>query len=412
MFHLSYTNAPLPGNIRFYTGVIILLLLNFIKVSAQNEPKTKINCIVIDAGHGGKDPGAKGSKYYEKDIVLAIALKVGEYIKDNLPDVKVIYTRETDVFVPLNERAEVANKNHADVFISIHCNANPSKTPFGTETYTMGLTRAADNLEVAKRENSVILKEENYNAKYQGFDNSPESYIMLSLMQNTYRDQSIQFASYIQNQFKERANRVDRGVKQAGFLVLWQTAMPSVLIEAGFLSNQEEEKYLGSSKGQDYIASSIYRAFKDYKNMIEGRSIFVHNRVNDIPSGKTDSLPKDKENEKPKTDETISVAVTTPALPADSTSTKAKTAYYMVQISSSLKPIPLNSKLFKGVKNITEFKVAERYKYTVGQKTNYKEVLEYLNDVRKTFPDAFIVGCIDGKFVTAKEVMSQLKALN
>lgn len=402
MFGLSNICTWFPGNIRFYAGLIAILMLNFPNLFGQNEPKTKINCVVIDAGHGGKDGGAHGSKYNEKDIVLAIALKVGKYIKENLPDVKVIYTRDEDVFIPLHERAEVANKNHADVFISIHCNSNPNRTPFGTETYAMGFTKAAENLEVAKRENSVILKEENYNDKYQGFDNSPESYMMLSLMQNMYMNQSIRLASFIQNQFKEKANRFDRGVKQAGFLVLWQTAMPSVLVEVGFISNAEEEKYLASEKGQDYIASCIYRAFKEYKNNIEHRSVYVYDKT-DIPEGKTDSLPKEKDPVVEK------VSTVIPETPKDKPTDKG---YFMVQISSSLKPIPLNSKIFKGIKNITEYKVAERYKYTVGQKSSMKEVLEYLKDVKLTFPDAFVVGCIDGKIVPAKEVLNQIKDIN
>lgn len=400
MFGLSYIHTSISGNIRFYSGLIVLILLNFPNVTAQTEPKSRVDCIVIDAGHGGKDPGAKGSKHYEKDIVLAIALKVGKYIKENMPDVKVIYTRSEDVFIPLHERAEIANKNQADVFISIHCNSNPNKVPFGTETYAMGLTKAADNLEVAKRENAVILIEENTESKYQGFDNSPESYIMLSLMQNTYRAQSIKLASYIQTQFKERANRVDRGVKQAGFLVLWQTAMPSVLVETGFLSNAEEERFLASSQGQDYMASSIYRAFRDYKNMIEDKSVFVYDPVNTLPETPTES--EIKFDSLIKEEEPVLADADTTIIPG----------YFMVQISSSLKPIPLNSKLFKGVKNITEHKVDQRYKYTVGQKSDYKEILEYLNTMKKIFPDAFVVGSIEGKIVPAKEVLNQIKALN
>lgn len=409
MFGLSYIYTWFHGKLRLKYGLIIIFVLNFINIFSQSEPKTRINCIVIDAGHGGKDPGAMGSKYSEKDIVLAIALKLGNYIKENMPDVKVIYTRETDIFVPLHERAEIANKNHADVFISIHCNSNPSKNPFGTETYAMGLTKAADNLEVAKRENAVIFKEENTESKYQGFDNSPESYIMLSLMQNIHRDQSIHLASFIQNQFRERANRVDRGVKQAGFIVLWQTTMPSVLIEAGFLSNTEEEKFLGSAKGQDFIASSIYRAFRDYKNRIEDKTLYIY-RNNGV-EGKPDSLPKE-EPVTVKVTAAPAVKDTTATLTTTQTAKETMSGYFMVQISSSLKPIPLNSKLFKGVKNITEFKADDRFKYTVGQKTNYKEILELLKDMRQTFPDAFVVGCIDGKIVPAKNVLNQIKALN
>ncbi len=404
MFGSPYIHRYSSGKLRVYSGLIIFFLLIFLNVTAQNG-KTRINCIVIDAGHGGKDPGAKGSKYYEKDIVLAIALKLGNYIKENMPDVKVIYTRDEDVFVPLHERAEIANKNQADVFISIHCNSNPKKTPFGTETYTMGLTKASDNLEVAKLENSVIFQEENSESKYQGFDNSPESYIMLSLMQNKYRDQSLSLASFIQTEFRQKANRTDRGVKQAGFLVLWQTTMPSVLIETGFLSNSEEEKFLSSSKGQDYLASAIYRAFRDYKNMIENRSMFIVKNA-DTPPLNPDSLPKEKDSA------TVTIAKNEKPEPVPLDTTSEIPGYFMIQISSSLKPIPLNSKIFKGYKNVKEFKVAERYKYTVGQKTSFKETLEYLSDIRKSFPDAFIVGCIDGKIVPAKDLMNQIKALN
>lgn len=401
MFQTSYKNSLLFSKIRITIGLIVLLLTIFQFTKGQSEPKTRINCIVIDAGHGGKDPGAKGSKHYEKDVVLAIALRLGTYIKDNMPDVKVIFTRNTDVFIPLNERAEIANKNQADVFISIHCNSNPSNVPTGTETYLMGLTKASDNLEVAKKENSAINYEENVNAKYKGFDNSPESYIMLSLMQNTYRDQSIRLASFIQGQFKEKASRADRGVKQAGFLVLWQTAMPSVLVETGFLSNVEEEKYLASGKGQDYLASAIYRAFREYKNSIENKSVLVYNK----PASSNDSNPKFPE--KP---DTMRENPTPVIILKDTTILHS--SFYMVQILSSLKPIPVNSKLFKGTKNVKENIVDNRYKYTVGEYTSYKEVLRNLEDTRKTFPDAFIVGTIDGKFVTAKEVSNQIKGLN
>lgn len=400
MFGLSNINRRIQANIRFSAGLIVILMLNFLNSYGQNEPKTKISCVVLDAGHGGHDPGTIGNRYQEKDIALSIVLKVGQYIRDNIPDVKVIYTRETDVFVPLDERAEIANKNQADVFISIHCNANPNKKPFGTETYTMGLTKASDNLEVAKRENSVILIEDNYSSRYQGFDNSPESYIMLSLMQNTHRDQSIQLASSIQKQFRERANRIDRGVKQAGFLVLWQTTMPSVLIETGFLSNLEEEKFLASSAGQDYIASAIFRAFRDYKSMIENRSVFI--LANNTLPLNVDSLPVT----------TASIVVPDSVSEPAVDTTTIRNFYFMVQISSSVQPIPLNSRLFKGMENITEYKVAERYKYTVGRKNTYKEIIEYLSDIRKIFPDAFVVGCVDGKIVPAKEVLNQIKALN
>ncbi|MFC2104763.1 N-acetylmuramoyl-L-alanine amidase [Bacteroidota bacterium] len=218
----------------------MLIFLNFCLTTisyGQIEEKYSLKTIIIDAGHGGRDDGTSGRKAKEKDIALTIAIKLGTYIEENIPDVKVIYTRTTDVFVPLNERANIANKNKADLFISIHLNGNKNTRAYGTETYAMGLHKTDGNLEVAKIENSAILFEEDYTTKYEGFDpNSAESYIMFSFLQNTYLEQSLNYASFIENEFETRALRKSRGVKQAGFLVLWKTTMPSVLIEAGFFN--------------------------------------------------------------------------------------------------------------------------------------------------------------------------------
>jgi len=230
----------------------------------------KVRTIVIDAGHGGKDPGTLGKFTREKDIVLKIALKAGKYIEDNLSGVNVLYTRKTDKYVDFQARADVANKNKADLFISIHANSIVGANAYGTETFVMGLHKDNSNFEVAKRENSVILMDENYKEKYEGFDpSSPESYILFSLNQSAYQVNSLNFAQKVEDQFKNRVGRSSRGVKQAGFLVLWMTTTPSVLIETGFLSNNKEETFLASDKGQDLIASGIYRAFKDYKTEIE-----------------------------------------------------------------------------------------------------------------------------------------------
>jgi N-acetylmuramoyl-L-alanine amidase len=242
-------------------------LLNF---SAAPRLDTKVDVIVIDAGHGGHDPGTLGKSTKEKDVVLKIALKLGKYIEENLPGVKVLYTRKTDKYIEFQDRADVANKNQADLFISIHANSIVGANAYGTETYVMGLHKDKSNFEVAKRENSVILMDENYKEKYEGFDpKSPESYILFSLNQSAYQENSLRFAQKIEDQFKNRVGRSSRGVKQAGFLVLWMTTTPSVLVETGFLSNQKEEGFLNSDKGQDLIASGIYRAFKDYKTEIE-----------------------------------------------------------------------------------------------------------------------------------------------
>jgi N-acetylmuramoyl-L-alanine amidase len=250
----------------------ILLAITLLNSSSTviPPPEFKVDVIVIDAGHGGKDHGTTGKVIREKDVALKIALKLGNYIEKNIPGVKVIYTRKDDTYLPLDERADIANKNKADLFICIHANANKNVRAFGTETYVMGLHVDDNNLAVAKRENSVILLDENYHERYEGFDpNSPESYILFTLTQSAYQSSSLSFAQKVEEQFKKRVGRVSRGVKQAGFLVLWRTTMPSVLIETGFLSNSPEEKFLSTDEGQELIASGIYRAFKDYKTEVE-----------------------------------------------------------------------------------------------------------------------------------------------
>lgn len=250
--------------------LIISLIFSFSSFQNLNTSKFRVKTVVIDAGHGGKDPGCVYSKIYEKNITLAIALDLGRIINENLPDVNVIYTRKTDEFIELHERANIANDSEANVFISIHVNANTSSAPYGTETYVMGIHKTAANLEVAKRENSVVELENNYLEKYDGFNpNSPEAYIIFSLFQNAYLEQSLSLAAKIEKDFKERVNRKSRGVKQAGFLVLYKTAMPSVLIETGYLSNSTERKFLTSKQGQVYIASAIFRAFRDFKKELE-----------------------------------------------------------------------------------------------------------------------------------------------
>lgn len=249
---------------------IAILMVSFTTV---NVKQYKVKKIVIDPGHGGKDPGNIGSFSKEKDVSLKIALKLGDILKKLQPDVEVIYTRNDDSFPGLVDRANIANKNHADLFISIHCNSVPSKSQssaHGTETWVMGLHKSDGNLEVAKRENATILLEENYEEKYEGFDpESPESHILFSLYQNAYIGNSLKLAENIETQFKERVGRNSRGVKQAGFVVLYKSSMPSVLVEVGFLSNNKEEKYLNDDLGQTYIASGIYRAIRDYKEEIE-----------------------------------------------------------------------------------------------------------------------------------------------
>jgi N-acetylmuramoyl-L-alanine amidase len=298
--------------------------------------------IVIDPGHGGIDPGALGSISREKDITLAIALKTGEYIEKNLENVTVVYTRKDDSTVDLSERPKIANKAKADLFISIHANWANSKTIKGAETFIMGLAKDQQNLEVAMKENEVIYLEKDYSTKYEGFDpKSPESYVMFSLMQNIFQKQSTGLASYIQSQYKNSLNRTDRGVKQAGFWVLFMTTMPGVLTETGFITNPAEEKYLVSREGQDNIAASIFKACKTYINDIESKS-GISTAVNQVP-----------ENEV--------------RLPDDSTTGEIT---FKVQIATSKSKTELRPENFKGLKEISEIKTTDRYKYVSGKFTD------------------------------------------
>jgi len=248
---------------------LLLLMASFSTVGVKQYQVQKI---VIDAGHGGKDPGTHGVFSEEKDIALSVARKLGEILNKYLPEVEVIYTRPDDTFIPLEGRADIANKNGADLFISIHANAMPpgNESVYGTETYVMGTHKVEANLNVARRENSVILMEENFEERYAGYDpNAPESHIIFSLYQHAYLGNSLVLADKIESQFKHRVGRRSRGVKQAGLVVLWRTSMPSVLVETGYLTNPKEEKYLNDELGQTYIASGIFRAIRDYKNEIE-----------------------------------------------------------------------------------------------------------------------------------------------
>lgn len=350
-------------------GVVFLLSSN---VFAQRG--VKISTVVIDAGHGGKDPGASGRHSHEKNIALAIALKLGHYIHEYMPGVKVIYTRKTDRFIPLYKRAEIANKNHADLFISIHCNSSTSPKPYGAETFVLGLHKNEANLEVAQKENAAILYEDNPK-EYNGFDNSPESYISLSLFQSPYLKESLDFANKVEQQFKIRAGRKARGVFQAGFLVLWRTTMPSVLIETGFLSNPKEEAYLLSKTGQTYIASAIYRAFKAYKTEFE--------KENATTNVTHTVVPVRKQNIKPVID-------------------------YRVQFYTSSHLVHKTAKRFKLISDISYYKHKNTFKYTSGHFSTLSRAVAHQSFVRsKGYRDAFVVAFYQNRRISlskAKEI--------
>lgn len=385
-----------------YRAILICLFLTLIiftgtfTTSATNLKNDKGWVIVIDAGHGGKDPGAVGSFSSEKDITLAIALKTGEYIEKYIRNVTVIYTRKNDTFVELRDRANIANRNKADLFISIHANWAKSKNIQGTETFIMGLAKDQQNLEVAMKENEVILLENDYTTKYEGFDpKSAESYVMFTLMQDIYQEQSTGIASKIQAQYKNRINRTDRGVKQAGFWVLFMTTMPSVLTETGFITHPEEEKYLNSQQGQDYIASSIFRACRDYINDLDNKSGIIADKHHDYDSiVYNDNLPAIPQ-EKDSIENTEAKAE------------KEEEARFMVQIASSTEKIKIRPGNFKGLQDVVEIKTPNRFKYATGSFVDYPSALEFKKKIETIYPGAFIIAVKDNKILPLQKLFEQ-----
>lgn len=372
------------------------LMLSMSPVSVM--PVRTIRKVVIDPGHGGKDPGAVGKRSKEKDIVLSVSLKLGAYIKQNFKDVDVVYTRKTDVFVELWQRAAIANNAKADLFISIHCNAVKSTTPYGTETFVMGLHRSQENLAVAKKENASILLEDNYQQRYDGFDpNSPEGHILFSLYQNTYQKQSIDYAAFVQEEFRDRLKRVDRGVKQAGLLVLAKSAMPSVLVELGFVSNLNEEAYLITEKGQNELALSLFKAFRRYKYAFEGIARGTHSETVVEPSEATPATEaKTAESPKP--------------LPVPEAATESlPEVVFSVQIAASTRLKPHNSPDFKGVKDIWHYEHGGAFKYVVGKETSLMAAMELQNEMQEAgFKDAFVVAFHKGERISPRQAVELL----
>ena len=405
------------------TNLFLLLLVTSSIQMAHGQTKDdffgKLRTVVIDAGHGGKDKGCLGSKSYEKDVALAIALKLGVYLEETFPDLNVIYTRKTDVFVELQDRASIANKAKADLFICIHANAG-STSAYGTETWVMGEAKSEANMKAAKRENSVILLEDNYESKYGNFDpNSAESYIFLSLSIKAHQKQSIAFAEKIQAQFRERVSRKDRGVKQAGFLVLHQTTMPSVLIETGFLTNKNEERFLTSKEGQDYLASAIYRAFKEYKQEVESvsQSIIDESIEQDAEEIKPKKEEKKLESVKKDSDKTVKEVKKEVAEKKEIQIEKKnleseleKGLLFKVQIATSTNKVKTTSENFKGLKEVSFYEAGGLFRYTCGAEKTWEAANELQKKVKESgYEDSFVVAFHNGKRIAVGEAVKLLK---
>lgn len=381
---------------RIYKRCLILCLLYFFVNFACAQ---KVNTVVLDAGHGGHDTGALGKNSREKDITIAIVLKLRDYIQDNLKDVKVILTRDDDTFIELYRRAHIANENNADLFISIHCNSTTSSSAYGVETFVMGLHKSDANLAVAKAENAAILLEDDYVEKYDGFDpNSAEGNIFFSMMQNAFLDKSLQFAGGVQHQLVYNLNMLNRGIKQAGFLVLYKTTMPGVLIETGFISNPKEERFLLSEKGQDKMAHAIFDAFREYKNQVEGKLKY---KVNN------DSIAEEKpiavtNRVTPKNDKPVDNPVNKPI----NVNTDPNAISFRVQFAMFSDAKPIDFPIFKGVDDVKMYVHNGAYKYTSGNFATVDEALQYRKViVAKGFKDAFVIAFKGKDRITNEEAI-------
>ena len=361
-------------------------------VGAQAESRDFI--VVIDPGHGGRDPGAIGKRGKEKNINLNVALKLGKLIKNNCKDVSIVYTRDKDTFVGLDRRAQIANDAKADLFISIHTNSVArGRTVRGTETYTLGLHRTEDNLEVAKKENAVILIESDYEQRYAGFNpNSSESYIIFEFLQDKNMEKSVQLATLIQRQFKNTAKRIDKGVHQAGFLVLRETTMPGVLVELGYISTPDEERYLLTESGTDALAQSIYRAFIKYKGQ------------NGSPIARRNESPRITETPKSSSKTKIKPSATPKKHPQ-----KDEKPIFKIQILTSDKKLSANNKQFKGLSPVSYYQEKGIYKYTYGESTDYNKVLRTKRQIETKFKGAFIIAFKNGEKVDVNQAIKEFK---
>ena len=427
---------------------VILIVLSFLfgALAMLAENGKHHFTLVIDAGHGGHDSGALGSYSKEKTINLNVALAFGRLVENNCPDVKVVYTRKRDVFIPLQRRADIANQNKADLFISIHTNALPGgRQAYGAETYSLGMHRAAANLDVAKRENSVITLESDYQRTYEGFDpNKAESYVIFEIMQDHYMKQSVDLAQCIQKSYK-RAGRPDKGVHQAGFLVLRNTSMPSVLTELGFITTPSEEEYLNSEKGITEMSRSIYNGFLAFRRKYDKTA---HDLPNDLPAKMEESKPQTAQNTPSANEVEVVPVPTVPTerqveTPAPETKPAAKDTkpaakdtkpaakgsksangkketakkkpepkgpkiVYRVQVGAGKKEISPKDSQFKGLA-ITRVKEGSLYKYFYGSYSTYAEAQKGLRKAKEKIPGAYLVAYVDGKSVSVQEARNQEK---
>ena len=419
-FACTYTNM---GK-RISLFLIMFCLFALASVSAKDK-----FTVVIDPGHGGKDVGAVGAISNEKSINLNIALALGNLIERNLSDVRVIYTRKTDVFISLKGRAEIANRAKADLFISVHTNSvPPTKTPpQGFQVYTLGMHRAKDNLDVAMRENSVISLEKGYEKTYQGFDpNSSESYIMFEILQSANMEKSVELARLIQRSVCSKANRNDKGVHQAGFLVLRETSMPSCLIELGFITSNEEEQFLNSSRGIDLMARGIYEAFVEYKNIYDGKVTIPYrpSTKNQLPienvlgrlSNNTKTPAEQVEMPKrikvvtqPRTTQTPTVKHQRNREERHTSLDEASASIplFKIQIFAINRELSFDSELFKGYKNISFEVDGSLHKYMIGANEDYYEILRLKEELKQEFPEAFIVAFKNGQRMNTGEAVKE-----
>ncbi|PJB11458.1 MAG: N-acetylmuramoyl-L-alanine amidase [Flavobacteriales bacterium CG_4_9_14_3_um_filter_40_17] len=373
--------------------LLFLIVSVFFFDIATGQKSTKPFTVVLDAGHGGKDPGNMGNGHKEKDIALNIVLEIGKRL-ENLPSLKVIYTRKTDVFVELKDRANIANKAKADLFVSVHCNYHKSQAE-GTETFVLGLAQNKENFEVAKSENSVIFLEDDYQTHYEGFDpNAPETVIGLTLLQEEYTDQSIQLADMIQDNFANQYNRVDRGVKQANLLVIRRTFMPSVLVEVGFLSNYAEGRYLDSTSGQVDMSNAVYQALVRYK------SVFYDNQSD---------YTFDKNNN-PQAEDSSQTKSTTTVADFYSQNTKDKIILFKIQLFASAKKISLNRNNFSGLSPVSSEKVGKINRYLYQETYDYSKALKFLKEAQQSgYKDAFIASYEKNKQIPLKKALKKLE---